>query len=379
MAKIPSNEGSGEGAARVRRSLRPLPVHMAVANAEYAKMELRRQDGKTLITAMFEGIKRYQDHPFARAIDPLPVVFTAGQVRVFHAAATDPRAAVFVVPSMINRSHILDLLPDRSFVRWLAGQGMDAYLLDWGEPARDDGMVSMDAAIGDRLLPAMRAAKQAADGLPLFGLGYCMGGTLLAGAAGAMGGDLAGAAFLASPWDFHGGDRRLATQVQMGTPTAMQLMESRDVLPVNWIQSVFAAVNEERTVHKFAKFAAMDPDSAEAHLFVAVEDWLNDGLDLPAPLARTCIRDWYGDNLPGRGMWLVAGVAVDPAAIRCPALVIAPTQDRLVPADSALALSGKLRDATVLKPDCGHVAMMTGRRAEQDVWHPVADWVMGRV
>src|SRR5690606_36852594 len=103
-----------------------------------------------------------------------------------------------------------------------------------------------------------------------------------------------------------------------------QLMASRNILPVNRIQSVFAAVNEERTVHKFAAFAAMDPDSAEAALFVAVEDWLTDGLDLPAPLAQACIRDWYGDHLPGRGAW------VDAAAITCPALVIAPSRDRLL-------------------------------------------------
>lgn len=379
MAKIPSNQGPGEEAARIRRNLRPLPVHMAMANAEYAKMTLRNQDPKALITAMFEGIRRYQDHPFERLIEPLPVIFTAGQVTVRHASSPTPRAAVFVVPSMINRSYILDLLPDRSFVRWLAARGIDAYLLDWGEPALDDGMVSMDAAITERLFPAMCAAHDHAGELPFFGLGYCMGGTLLTAATVRAGDMLNGAAFLASPWDFHGGDRRLAMQVQMGTPTALQLMESRDVLPVNWIQSVFAAVNEERTVHKFAKFARMDPDSAEAQLFVVVEDWLNDGLDLPAPLARACILDWYGKNQPGRGQWIVDGDAVDPAAITCPALLVAPTGDRLVPMDSALALSGKLSDVTVIKPACGHVAMMTGRAAEDDVWRPVADWLLGQV
>lgn len=357
------------------RQLRPLPVHMAWANAEYAKMQLQRQDGKALLAAMFEGIKRYQDHPFARVVPPLPVVWAEGQARLFHAAATDARASVFIVPSMINRSYILDLLPGKSFVRWLATQGIDAYLLDWGEPANDPAMTDMEGAITRRLLPALRAACAASPHAPV-ALGYCMGGTLLAGALALDRAGLAGVAFLASPWDFHGGDRKLAAQVQMGTPAALQLMETRAALPVNWIQSVFAAVNEERTVHKFADFAAMDPDSDAARLFVAVEDWLNDGLDLPAGLARACICDWYGENAPGRGVWRLGGEVVDPRAFDLPALVIAPQRDRLVPVDSAHALAQLLPQVTVITPDCGHIGMMTGRNAERAVWESVASWIL---
>ena len=368
MPKDPKNQGSG-------RMLRPLPVHVALANAALAKMEMERKDGKALVAAMLTGIRLYQDHPFKRPPERLPVIWRAGAARLFHCAARRPVAAVFIVPSMINRWHILDLLPGKSFTRWLAARGMDVYLLDWGAPADDPAMDTMDGAILQRLLPALAAARDHA-GLPLCAAGYCMGGTLLAGAAGRMPDTLAGAAFLASPWDFHAGDRALADQIRMGTPQALQMMAGRDALPVNWIQSVFAAVNGDRTVHKFAKFAAMDQRGAEAALFVAVEDWLNDGLDLPASLARTCISDWYGDNAPARGRWAVDGRVVRLQDIKTPALVVAPWRDRLVPAESALAMAKELPDVTILRPDCGHIGMMTGRGAEDAVWRPVADWIL---
>ena len=118
----------------------------------------------------------------------------------------------------------------------------------------------------------------------------------------------------------------------------------------------------------------MPPHSREAELFVAVEDWLNDGLDLPAALARVCITEWYGENKPGRGEWLVGGAPVDPAAIIVPSLVVAPSRDRLVPADSALALAKRLPQVAVLNPDIGHIGMMTGRGAE-GVWGRVVTWV----
>ena len=45
--------------------------------------------------------------------------------------------AVLIVPSLINRHYILDLLRERSFVRYLAAQGLRPLVLDWGEPGHD--------------------------------------------------------------------------------------------------------------------------------------------------------------------------------------------------------------------------------------------------
>jgi polyhydroxyalkanoate synthase len=375
MTKTPPEQAPEQGHEHAAHRLRPLPVHVALANAAIVKMEARGQDGKALVADMLRGIKLYQDHPYHRPQNRMPVVWRGGTARLYHCAARKPVAAALIVPSMINRAHILDLLPDKSFTRWLAAQGIDVYLLDWGDPADDDAAAAtMDDIILNRLIPAIdAAAEQAGRKIPLFGIGYCMGGTLLAAAA-ARTDKFAGVAFLASPWDFHAGDRVLQNHILAGTPSAMQRMATRPSLPVDWIQSVFAAVNEDRTVHKFANFAAMNQYSREAELFVAVEDWLNDGLDLPAAPARVCITEWYGENRPARGEWMVGGKVVDPVAITVPSLVVAPSRDRLVPADSALALARRLPQAAVLNPDIGHIGMMTGRGAE-GVWGRVATWI----
>ena len=370
MTKTPQEQAPERPAHR----LRPLPVHVALANAAIMKMEARGQDGKALVADMLRGIKLYQDHPYHRPPNRMPVVWRDGTARLYHCAARKPVAAALIVPSMINRAHILDLLPDKSFTRWLAAQGIDVYLLDWGDPAEEASAMTMDDIILRRLIPAIdAAAEQAGRKMPLYGIGYCMGGTLLAAAA-VRTGKLAGAAFLASPWDFHAGDRVLQNHILAGTPSALQMMAARPALPVDWIQSVFAAVNEERTVHKFANFAAMNQHSREAELFVAVEDWLNDGLDLPAALARVCITEWYGENKPGKGQWIVDGAPVDPVAITGRTLLIAPSRDRLVPVESALALAKKLPQALVLNPDIGHIGMMTGKGAE-GVWGRVSAWL----
>lgn len=360
-----------------KAGLRPVPVHVALGLAELAKRQVLSGAVHENLPAMMAGIAAYQSHPFRRSMEPGAEIWRKGEAslrRFPRAAKKKKRGGIVIVPSMINRSVILDLLPEKSFVRWLAGQGFDVYLLDWGQPVKDDGMATMDGVIVERLLPAMEFAAKEAGG-KIHALGYCMGGTLLAAGAALSPAILESAVFLASPWDFHAGDRALASLIQAGAPAAETMIAQNGFLPAEWIQSVFAAINAERTVTKFANFTMLEPDSAALRLFVAAEDWLNEGVDLPADVAKTCLHEWYGVNAPGRGTWMVDGVAVDLSEVNVPALVVASARDRLVPAESSLAMAASLPKVETLRPAIGHVGMMTGRECEKVVWEPVKIWL----
>jgi len=365
-----------------RPGLRPLSVHVGLAMAEcaYARKELGASEQE--LTAMLEGIRKYQDHPFRRTMPELPIVWRGGTARLHYCAAnTAVRTGqnLLIVPSMINKATVLDLLPGKSFVRWLAGQGFDVYMLDWGASVADPAQQTIDELIGVRLCGALDfVAKQAGS---FHALGYCMGGTILAAAAATWRPEsqqkaLSSLTFLASPWNFTAGDRLVADHVRIGTPGALQMISHRGCLPAEWIQSVFAAANAGRAMEKFIRFAAMDQDSEAARLFVVTEDWLNDGLDLPAGVAQHCIMDWYGQNLPAQHKWCVGDKVVDLSTLDMPVLVVASDRDQLVPADSSLAMLPHLRYGSVLQPPCGHVGMMSGRRAEEKLWQKLADWLI---
>jgi polyhydroxyalkanoate synthase len=203
-----------------------------------------------------------------------------------------------------------------------------------------------------------------------------MGGRLLLGACTGMAGDLGKIVLLGTPWDFHAGDGAMLRHVAAGTPAAFQGMAERGYLPKNWVQSVFAALNADRAARKFTDFAALDPNAAKARLFVAVEDWLNDGTDLPAGLARQCITDWYGANAPMHKMWRIGGRVIDPSVMTNDVLVVAARRDRLVPPQSSLALKLAAPHIETLEPDLGHIGMMAGQNARLNVWTPVADWLL---
>ncbi|MCB9991282.1 MAG: alpha/beta fold hydrolase [Rhodospirillales bacterium] len=361
-----------------RRGPSPLPVHLGLAMAEYAKAQQSGCVSQSDLNQMMAGIRKYQDHPYHRSVDPLPIVWRDGEVKVFFCAAKKTVASILLVPSLINKSSILDLLPERSFLRWLAGQGIDAYLLDWGKPVQDEMLHNIDDLVAHKLCAAIEqiAAQNRVPGKEkIHALGYCMGGTLLAAAAMVQPDFLCSIICLASPWDFHAGDQDLSDQVRMGTASALQAIADQNLLPTDWIQSVFAAVNADRAQQKFSDFSALDNDSEKARLFVAVEDWLNDGVDLPGGLAQTCVVDWYCRNLPGQGRWNVAGQTMDLSRLTLPALIVASTNDRLVSQESSLAMAGLMPHADTMEPSSGHIGMMTGSKARAQVWEPLAAWV----
>jgi poly(3-hydroxyalkanoate) synthetase len=122
----------------------------------------------------------------------------------------------------------------------------------------------------------------------------------------------------------------------------------------------------------------MDQDSARARRFVVLEDWLNDGIPLPAPVAREAIGGWYGANAPARGEWRVAGLPVRPTEWTRPAFVAIPSRDRIVPPASAAALAAALPGAVVHEAQAGHIGMVAGQSAEAALWRPLLEWLRTR-
>lgn len=361
---------AGRGGA-FRPVPRPMSVYMGAAMAMVTPdMAPDAVDAHAqAIKRMIAGIQKYQSFSYRRDLSFPAPLWSDGGSRLYHyPAAGTARAVLLVVPSMINGAEILDLHPNRSFVRWMAGRGVDVYLLDWGAPRDDPGLQQMDGVMA-RLNDAASFVAARAGGA-VDALGYCMGGTLLYGAAAARPDLFRKIITLSAPWDFHAGDPTMRAQVMTGAASALQLLEAKNFLPVDWIQTVFAHVNPRLALDKFSSFLDMQGDDAD--LFVAVEDWLNGGQDLSAGVARTCILDWYGHNAPVKGAW------VDLTALRGhPLLLVAAARDILVPPDSAVAAAQYFEAPTILRPDCGHISLMAGRRAMENVWVPACDWLVG--
>ncbi len=323
------------------------------------------------------GIEAYRAHPYARAIRPPKVAWREGTTRLLDFGPVEggaEGAALLFVPSLINRYYVLDLMAESSLVRWLASAGRRVLVVDWDAPGEVERNFTVADYVTGRLERLLDAALELAGGPPVLA-GYCLGGTLSLGLASRRAGDLAGLALLAAPWDFHAGRDGQSRLFLAAEGLIDGLSAGFGELPVDVLQALFAGLDPNLASRKFRRFATLAPESPAARRFVALEDWLNDGVPVAAAVARECLLDWYGANLPARGLWRLAGHPVRPEALDLPAFVAIPGEDRIVPPASAEAILAALPEARVVRPRAGHIGMMVGGRAERGLWRPLLDWL----
>ncbi len=316
------------------------------------------------------GVRAYHEHPWGHSGRTPDVLWRSGSTSLLDYGG--PGMPLLLVPSLINRSYILDLGPGEGLCSWLRREGARPLLLDWGEPGATETGFDLDACIAHRLLPALEAAT-AITGAAVPLVGYCMGGLIALSCALARPDRVRGLALLATPWDFHAG--AISWNAPLAAVAALASRPSAPPVPVDIVQALFASIQPGSVETKFRAFARLEPDSDRARTFVALEDWLNDGVALAAGVAVDCLHGWYRDNLPARRKWISLGRTIDPGILHCPVLVALPARDRIVPPESARALADLIPHATRIEPEAGHVGMVAGRRSLATLWQPLLSWL----
>lgn len=371
-----------------RDAAQPSPLQHALASLD---AELARSDEAALIAALtaegqrrlegfVDGVIQYRHHPYRRALPDRPVLWREGTtlLRDYRASPAADAPRVLVVPSLVNRYYILDLSPESSFLADLAQRGVSPFVVDWDAPGEAERGFDLTAYIAGRLERALDAVLREPGG-PVYVLGYCMGGNLALALALRRQADLAGLLCLATPWDFHAEGQTQAQLIGEMGKRLDPLFRILGEMPVDLLQSFFAGLDPLSLLAKFRRFGELPAESDHAAKFVALEDWLNDGVGLAAPVARECLEDWYGANTPGRGQWRIDGAAVTPEALDLPVLVLVPRGDRIVPPGSALGLARRLKHAEIQEPAAGHIGMMVGGGARPKVWDPLEAWIRRQV
>jgi polyhydroxyalkanoate synthase len=317
------------------RAPRPLPLFLELLR------EVSERDPDLARDAL-AGLKAYETVPRRDRAPAKPEIARLRGACLRDHGGSGPPAVL--IPSLINPPRILDLDPEVSLTAAIARMGRRSLLLDWGE-ADDRSELTVASHIEALLVPLL-----AELGEPAALVGYCLGGTMAIAAANAV--PCERVATLAAPWKFTSYPDHSRQALQDMWRHSEAASRSLGALPMEVLQAAFWSLDPARTVRKFADFARLEPDSADARRFVELEEWANEGEALPYPAAKELIEELFGRDVAGTGRWRVAGQTITDQ-LACPALHLTAERDRIAPPQT-------VADGEVVAIRSGHVGMIVG-------------------
>ncbi len=336
-------------------------------------------------------------------VTPHSVIATFGRSELLSyqpTVGTAYETPVLFVPSLVNRHYILDLIPERSVVKYLLDKGFGVYMLDWGIPGPEDSHTTMDDYLARRLHHAVRAVSARHQGRPVTLVGYCMGGTMALAYAGFAPEKVKNLVLLATPVDFS--QCGLLTLWSQGKRMPLEsLVEAHRLIPPALLQTAFTMLQpgwvikqaqgalalpaslpkpkKGATPEEISKLEAIKAQAAAFQRgYLALSRWVNDNVAVPGPAFQDWTRECFQRNaLLGRQL-AVAGKTIRPESISASILNVIAAKDHIIPPPSSLALDGWMgtgRDVTSAVVDVGHIGLSVGQGSFSKVWAGVAAWL----
>jgi polyhydroxyalkanoate synthase len=216
---------------------------------------------------------------------PSRLVYQENKLRVLGYAPTDKQQKqrplpVLIVNSLVNKYYILDLTPGKSFVAYLAGEGIPVYMIDWGVPDAGDAWLTLAYHVNHYLRRVVEAVCVDAGVEQVVLVGYCMGGTLSLMYTALHPARVAGLVLLATPVDF-ANDAILNLWTRREYFDVDKLVDTFGNPPEQLLQSTFMMMKPTKNITKYVDLLQHADNEDFVETFLAFDYWVNDVVSLP--------------------------------------------------------------------------------------------------
>jgi polyhydroxyalkanoate synthase len=285
---------------------------------------------------------------------------------------------VLLVPSLINRHYVLDLMPDKSLVEYLVEQGHDVYMIDWGRPGPEDRWITFDDLCDGYIGRAVRKCAERSEA-KVHVFGYCLGGTLSVIHAAANPDHMASIVALAAPVRFQDDGQLSAWTREPGFDLDAALDAFGNV-PAWLMQASFHMLRPTMNLAKLVYLIDKAGDDDFLEGFRAIEAWANDNVDFPGEVYRRYVQELYREDRLIAGTFTIGGKPARLDAIEAPLLCITFEHDNIVPWRSAAILLDAVSstDKEHIHLPGGHVGSVVSRAAKKHLWPRISAWMAAR-
>ena len=288
---------------------------------------------------------------------------------------------VLLIPPLMVKPFIYDLVPSRSFVRTLLGQGFDVYLIDFGAPEHRDRHITLDHYVLDWIPHAVRSMCRESRSESVSMIGYCMGG-LFALMHTSVNPDarVDNIVTIGSPVDSH--EMGLLVWLMRLAHDQIEFISKRlGNIPGDLSSAAFKMVAPMRNFTRYGDLFVNLWNEEYVDDFDALNQWTSQFVDYPGKAFRQLLNDFLVGNKLKDGRMEFGGKVADLESITCPLLAFAGSADQIVPESAVrkvLELVGS-EDKQVQVVPGGHMGMFGGRHAPEKVWEVSARWLQQRM
>lgn len=274
------------------------------------------------------------------AITPGKVIYQNELIQLIQYEPTTEkvlRTPLLIVPPWINKFYILDLGPEKSYIKWCVDQGLTVFVISWVNPDKALGEKTFADYMKQGPLAAMDVIEKITGELKVHTAGYCVGGTLLASTLAWLAAKrrqrVTSATFFAAQVDFtHAGDLMVFVDEEQISALEKDMQQS-GVLEGAKMANAF---NMLRSNDLIWSYVVSNYLKGKAPAAFDLLHWNSDATRMPSANHSYYLRNCYLENRLSTGSMVLDNTKLDLSKVKVPIYNLATREDHIAPAESVL-------------------------------------------
>ncbi len=294
---------------------------------------------------------------------------------------TEPtyKTPVLIVYALVNTYKMLDIQPDRSYIRNLLAAGLDVYLIDWGYPTKMDKYISMDDYVNGYINNCVDFVRKKNRVEKINILSICQGGTLSVIYSSLYPSKIKNLVTHVTPIDFSTNDGLLFRwSKDMDFDTIVEGFDG--LIPGDFLNQGFDALKPMMKLQKQQALSNAMENDEKLVSFLRMEKWISESPDQTGACFLQFMKDLYQGNKLIKGELEVGGKKVNLKNLTCSLLNIYATEDHLVPPAATIPLNDFVgsKDKELYSFKGGHIGVFVGSKSQKELAPAVTEWLKKR-